>query len=152
MKPTIGGVSGLESIAGGDDGDKSASEKPLSKRQKWRLKCRAKRLRRRERKKNSTLELTGDSEDAERGQAKRTKADSAEIPTIYKAAGVAGSDGDVRSRRVKIQRSTDPRPGTVKLSGRKRKRKGVESNKEEVEFAEMVAKYRRKLQGPGTTV
>ena len=147
MKPTIGGGSGPESNAGGVGGDKSASvdpEKPLSKRQKWRLKCRAKRLRRRERKKNSTLELTGDSEDAERGQAKGTKkADSAEIP-IYKATGVAGSDA--RSRRVKIQRSTDPRAGTVKLSGRKRKRKGVESNKEESEFAEMVAKYRRKLQ------
>ena len=89
--------------------------------------------------------MTGDSEDVERGQVKRTNADSAEIP-IHKATGITGSGGDVRSRRVKVERSAIPHPSTVKLSGRKRKRKGVESNKEEAEFAEMVAKYRRKLQ------
>ena len=50
------------------------SKKPLSKRQKWRLKCRAKRLRRRERKKNSTSESIGKEG---KGEAKRTNADSA---------------------------------------------------------------------------
>ena len=145
------------------------SKKPLSKRQKWRLKCRAKRLRRRERKKNSTSESTGKEG---KGEAKRTNADSAvtvKLPTdnkkqlpddvstpavndrnhiqtckLVKAAVTSGSGGGgMGSRKVKVQKS-DVHPG-VKLS-RKRKRKGVESSMEEAEFAEMVAKYRRKLQ------
>lgn len=144
------------------------SKKPLSKRQKWRLKCRAKRLRRRERK-NSTSESTGKEG---KGEAKRTNAYSAatvKLPTdnkkqllddvsaptvndrnhiqthkLVKATVTSGSGGGgVGSRKVKVQKS-DAHPG-VKLS-RKRKRKGVESSMEEAEFAEMVAKYRRKLQ------
>ncbi len=161
VKPTL--VCGLESRGRDRPADIEPEKPPLSKRQKWRLKCRAKRLRRRERRKNSTLETTGDSEEEEeRGQAKRTKADSAVLSRLRTDTKRQLSDntdhrsrsqtrkatdgGGVRSRGIKVQRSVDPRPGTVKLSGRKRKRKGVESSKEEAEFAEMVAKYRKKLQ------
>jgi hypothetical protein len=165
VKPTL--VGDLESRGGDRPADIEPEKPPLSKRQKWRLKCRAKRLRRRERRKNSTLETTRDSgEEEEGGQAMRTKVDSAvlsRLPTdtkqqlpdnidrrnrsrTRKATGIDSSGGGVRSRGVKVQRSADPHPGTVKMSGRKRKRKGVESSKEEAEFAEMVAKYRKKLQ------
>ena len=157
MKPNINSTAG-------DEAADTKSEKPLSKRQKWRLKCRAKRLRRRERKKNLVSELT----DKEEKQAKRTKAESAvsfklhtddkqqqlhnaPVPAISsnhsqtcRLVQATGKGGDgVGSMKAKVQR-LDQQPG-VKLS-RKRKRKGVESSKEEEEFAEMVAKYRKKLQ------
>lgn len=169
MKPAPG-ISGQAKAAGVDEdkGTDVESETPLSKRQKWRLKCRAKRLRRRERKKISASESTGTEE---KGRAKQTKAESAvpfTLPTDNKkqlrndsapvisrnrsqtrqGTGMVGGDGGkTQSKNVKVERS-DTHPG-VKLS-RKRKRKGVESSKEEVEFAEMVAKYRRKLQRTST--
>ena len=124
-------------------------------------------MRRRERKKNSTSESSGKEESE---QAERTKAESAvsfkvstddkpqqlhnisapavsrnhsQTHKLVRAAGTGGGGGGVESRKVKVE-SSDQHPG-VKLS-RKRRRKGVESSKEEAEFAEMVAKYRRKLQ------
>lgn len=123
-------------------------------------------MRRRERKKNSTSESSGKEENE---QARRTKAESAvsfklstddkpqqlhnvsapavnrnhsQTRKLVRAAGTGGGGG-VESRKVKVERYDQHQ--RVKLS-RKRKRKGVESNKEEAEFAEMVAKYRRKLQ------
>lgn len=164
MKPSVNGET---KVAGDEAANTKSAEKPLSKRQKWRLKCRAKRLRRRERKKK----LMSESTDKEEKHTERTKAESApsfklhaddksqqlhNVPAPVVSHGHSqirklvqatrtdgGSGGSAGSRKVKVQR-TDQHPG-VKLS-RKRKRKGVESSKEEAEFAEMVAKYRRKLQ------
>ena len=156
MKPTSG-VSGQAKSTGADGSSKS--EKPLSKRQKWMLKCRAKRLRRRERKKNSISESTAK---VERTKAKTaTRAVSFKLPTVGKqqlhnipAPAVScnhtqtrklvlATGDEVGSMKVNVQRSDQH--STLKLS-RKRKRKGAESNKEEEEFAKMVDKYRRKLQ------
>ena len=159
MKPTSG-ISGQAKTAG-VDGDKATDatlEKPLSKRQKWRLKCRAKRLRRREIKKNSMSESTNkEEEQAERTKATYDRQQLHNVPApavsrnhsqthklhVVRTIGTGGVSGGVGTRKLKVERS-DQHPG-VKLS-RKRKRKGVESSKEEAEFAEMVAKYRRKLQ------
>ena len=137
----------------GDGGE--GSEKPLSKRQLWRLKCKAKRLRRRERKKNSLPEPVG----TEGGNVKTSNADSAvslERPpdSEHYAATLSAAGrhnhtqsrslaGKVDSRKVQVQRSDKC---SREKSSRKRKRKGVELSREEAEFAKMVDKYRKKLQ------
>lgn len=139
--------------------------KPLSKRQKWKLKCKAKRLRRRARKNalDSTRNNQKEEVDEHGDKPRPLKEVSFKLLKKRKHQFVSGSSCennrlDNETRQVlhssggsirKVQRSaqiTNPVTSNAgnKLS-RKRKRKRAESKEEEA-FAVMVDRYRRKLQ------
>ena len=133
------------------------SQKPLSKRQKWKTKCKAKRLRRKERKRSLVSSSTPKEEvdESNMKSAQRFK-----FPTTGKWKChphiSASIDSDSRGQNLNLYHANDVSfknlEQTLSLanrtsmkSSRKRKRKMPESSEEEA-FAKMVDKYRRKLQ------
>ena len=135
----------------------------MSKRQKWKLKCRAKRLRRKERKRSFVSSATP-TEEADKSNMKRAQvAVTFELPTSGKRKchlQISGSiDGDSQGQNFNLDHSNDVSSEKLNRlerslslanrsgmkSSRKRKRKMPESSEEEA-FAKMVDKYWRKLQ------
>ena len=118
------------------DGGGAESQKPLSKRRKWQIKCRAKRLRRRERKK--TLLSSSDKE----GEVATTTESKHHISGSQKQEPKPAHSNGIPSKNV--EKTVFVANRTDMKSSRKRKRKKEESVEEEA-FAKMVDKYQRKL-------
>lgn len=129
MKPSLmasGGQNGTSSV-------ETDKEKPLTKRQKWMLKCQAKRLRRKERK-NCTSSTSAHA-------SEETKEKSASESLVCDRPP---STGELVKFKRHGQLQAEISKNTGVKSSKKRKRKGAESREEEA-FARMVDKYRKKL-------